>query len=242
MIGRIDVHSHLLPGVDDGCRDVAESVACARLMVDAGYTHSYCTPHVWRHLNNGRRTIPARVAALQAELDRANVPLKLLPGGEMHLNERFCEIDDRDLVTYNDARRFAIFDFWTHAMPAYFLPCVRKIAGLSITPILAHPERIEAIQGDPEAVDNIAAAGVLLQCNLECLGDENPTRRRALAEQWLLENRYFMLGSDLHRIETLPRRLRGLERAVDLIGEERVWELTHINPLQLAPLIDRPAQ
>jgi hypothetical protein len=58
MIQRIDVHSHLLPGVDDGCRDVAESVACARLMVDAGYTHSYCTPHIWRHLNNGRKTIP----------------------------------------------------------------------------------------------------------------------------------------------------------------------------------------
>lgn len=235
-MGRIDTHSHLLPGIDDGCRDVAESIACARKLVAAGYSHSYCTPHIWRNLDNSRLNIPQRVGALQAALDAENVPLKLLPGGEMHLSERFCEIADRDLVTYGDAGRFAIFDFWTDAMPAYFLPCVKKLAGQKITPILAHPERIDAIQNDPEAVDTIARAGVLLQCNLEPLGDEDRTRRRTLAEQWLLENRYFMLGSDLHRIESLGRRLRGLERAIDLIGEERVWELTHVNPATLAPI------
>ncbi|HEX8342134.1 MAG TPA: CpsB/CapC family capsule biosynthesis tyrosine phosphatase [Tepidisphaeraceae bacterium] len=235
MIGRIDVHSHLLPGVDDGCRDVAESLACARLMVGAGYTHSYCTPHVWPNLDNDRRNTPARVAALQVELEAAEIPLKLLPGGEMHLSATFCQTPAAELVTYNDARRYAIFDFWTDVMPKYFLPCVTKIKDAGIQPILAHPERIHAIQHDPDAIDQIAGAGVLLQCNLEPLGEEQFTRRRGLAEQWLLEDRYFLIGSDLHRLETLPRRLRGLERAIDLIGEDRVWTLTHLNPMQLAP-------
>ena len=103
---------------------------------------------------------------------------------------------------------------------------------------MAHPERIDALQNDPEAIDRVAAAGVLVQCNLECLGDDEQTPRRRLAEQWLLENRYFLLGSDLHRLATLPRRLRGLERAIDLIGEERVWELTHTHPLLLADMND----
>ena len=64
MIGRIDVHSHLLPGVDDGCRDVAESIACARKMVEAGYTHSYCTPHVWERLGNNRASIGPAVCGV----------------------------------------------------------------------------------------------------------------------------------------------------------------------------------
>ena len=65
--GRIDVHSHLLPGVDDGCRTVQESVQCARLMADAGYTHSFCTPHVWPHLSrNTVAHIPRYTEELQS--------------------------------------------------------------------------------------------------------------------------------------------------------------------------------
>jgi protein-tyrosine phosphatase len=205
-------------------------------MVAAGYTHSYCTPHIWPNLGNSRKSIPARVAALQAAFDRENVPLRLIPGGEMHFSEHFCELPESQLVTYGDAGRYAIFDFWTNALPGYVQPCLEKIQQAGITPILAHPERIEAIQNDPAAIDRLAAGGLLLQCNLECLADEEKTRRRTLAEAWLLENRYFLIGSDLHRIETLPKRLRGLDRAIDLIGEERVWELTHVNPATLASL------
>src|SRR4051794_15107533 len=57
--GRIDVHSHLLPGVDDGCASIEDSIACAARMVAAGYTHSFCTPHVWPDLpHNNAGTIP----------------------------------------------------------------------------------------------------------------------------------------------------------------------------------------
>ncbi len=233
MIGRIDVHSHLLPGIDDGCRDVAESIACASKMVEAGYTHSFCTPHIWPNLDNSVASIAPRVARLQAELDKAGVPLKLLPGGEMHISNTFCETDPDLLVTYNNARKYAIFDFWTERLPSYFEGCLRHIRAAGIQPILAHPERIDAIQNDPDKVIEFLQAGLMIQCNLECLGDPHRGRRTELAEQWLREDRYFMLGSDLHRIETLPVRLRGLERAIEIVGEDKVWELTHVNPLRL---------
>jgi protein-tyrosine phosphatase len=50
MHGRIDVHAHLIPGVDDGCADVRESIECGRMLVGAGYTHAFCTPHIWPNL------------------------------------------------------------------------------------------------------------------------------------------------------------------------------------------------
>ena len=120
MIGRIDVHSHLLPGVDDGCRDVEESIACAKMMVAAGYTHMFCTPHVWKTFDNYNPTIAPRVTKLQAELDRAGVALKLLPGGEMHISGDFCSLRTEDLVTYNNAGKYTIFDFWADALPPFF--------------------------------------------------------------------------------------------------------------------------
>ena len=83
MTPKIDVHSHLLPGIDDGCKTIEESVECARLLVERGYTHTFCTPHIWTSLPaNTVINIPTMTAALQTELDRQNIPLKLFPGGE----------------------------------------------------------------------------------------------------------------------------------------------------------------
>ena len=86
MHGRIDVHAHLLPGVDDGCADLNESIICARMLVEAGYSHAFCTPHIWPNLpENKPDVIAQRTKELQNEYDRAAVSLKLLPGGELNL-------------------------------------------------------------------------------------------------------------------------------------------------------------
>ena len=62
-----------------------------------------------------------------------------MPGGEMHLSERFCRAADGDLVTYDDARKYALFDFWEPAMPRHFLPCIEKMAKVGIQPIFGAP-------------------------------------------------------------------------------------------------------
>ncbi len=233
MIGRIDVHSHLLPGIDDGCRDVAESIACARRMVEAGYTHSFCTPHVWPNLGNSTQTVHPRVEALQKQLNAAGVALKLHRGGEMHISACFCDMPPDDLVTYNNAGKYALFDFWTQRLPIYFEKCLKHLCDAEIVPILAHPERIEAVQNDPDKIIEHLQAGLLIQCNLECLGDPQRGRRTLLAEQWLREDRYFMLGSDLHQLGGVDVRLAGLKRAIEIVGEDKVWELTHTHPLRI---------
>jgi len=232
-MGRIDVHAHLLPAVDDGSRSVGESIEIAQRMVQAGYTHLFCTPHVWPHLSNTVDTIPGRVRDLQILLDGHGIPLKLLPGGELHLSPDLATLPAEKIVTYNLLGRYAIFDFWTDTLPPYFDACVKNLQSQGIQPILAHPERIEAIQSKPSVVDRFAEQGLLLQCNLECLGEPKMTVRRILAERWLAEGRYFMIGSDLHRIDTLDRRLNGLARAAELVGQAVVDRLTIENPSQL---------
>ena len=232
-MGRIDVHAHLLPAVDDGSRSVAESIELAKRIAAAGYSHAFCTPHIWAHLDNTIDTIPGRVNDLQHALDAAGVPLKLLPGGELHLSPDFVSTPADEIVTYNLLGKYAIFDFWTDRLPAYFDPCVRHIQAANIQPIMAHPERINAIQNEPTLIDRFAKQGLLLQCNLECLGEEKMTVRRTLAERWLKEGRYFMLGSDTHRPDTLDRRLNGLKRARELIGDAELDRLTIENPSKL---------
>ena len=228
--GRIDVHSHLLPCVDDGCASLAESLDCARRMVAAGYTDSFCTPHYWPNLKTSAKTVPQWTRELQSALDSAGIPLRLHPGGEINLRAGLSESDPADIVSYGMAGKYALFDLWADVLPDFFEPQVKWLQSLGMQLILAHPERMRAVQDDPDLADYFAELGLLLQGNLQCLSDPAGSDTRVTVELYLKQDRYFMLGSDLHNSRTLEVRLNGLKRAVELIGDETVDRLTKENP------------
>ena len=235
-IGRIDVHSHLLPGIDDGCSSVEESLACARRMVEAGYTHSFCTPHIWPNLPENRpANILERTARLEADLGAAGIPLNLIPGGELNLRADLTKIPIAELPTYGMARKFCLFDIWVDRLPSFFWPTVEWLQGHGLTVILAHPERMRAVQDEPELADSFLEAGLLLQGNLQCFADPPNAPTRRTAELFLRHDLYFMVGSDLHNLNSLPIRLRGLERVKELVSDEKLWELTRDHPRMLMP-------
>lgn len=233
--GRIDVHSHLLPGVDDGCKTLADSLACARALVGAGYTHAFCTPHVWpgyEHVHVG--SVPGLVSDLQAKFDEESVPLRLMPGGEINLTSTYASLTaPRDVVTYGMNGKYALFDIWVDKLPVHFEPAVKWFQSLGIQPILAHPERMRAVQDDPGLADYFAKLGLLLQGNVQCFSDPAHTDTNRIALRFLAEDRYFMLGSDLHNPATLPCRLAGLERVRREVGESKLDELTITHPSRL---------
>jgi protein-tyrosine phosphatase len=236
MFGRIDIHSHLLPGVDDGCESVADSIRCARELVAAGYTHSFCTPHIWPSFpNNNPEQITKAVAELQLAFDEAGVALSLMPGGELSMRPETQQMQIEELVSYGMARRFVLIDLWAERLPDFFDSSIKALQSLGVTVILAHPERMRAVQEQPELADYFAEIGLLLQGNLQCFGDPPGTATRETAEQFLAEDRYFAVGSDLHNPSTLPIRLAGLRRVRAAVGEEVLDRLTMQNPATLMP-------
>ena len=235
-IGRIDVHSHLLPGIDDGCSSLEDSLACARLMVEAGYTHVFCTPHIWPNLPDNRpANIVARTLELQGSLDRAGIPLKLLFGGELNLRADLATTPIDQIPTYGMAGKYCLFDIWVDRLPSFFWPTVEWLQAQNLTVVLAHPERMRAVQEEPGLADAFIEAGLLLQGNLQCFADQPYAPTRRTAELFLKHDLYFMLGSDLHNLASLPIRMRGLERVREAAGEQKVWELTRDHPRKLLP-------
>jgi protein-tyrosine phosphatase len=234
MPGRIDVHAHLLPGLDDGSKSVEESIDMARMMAEAGYGTIVCTPHVWPHLTQHRPAfIAQQVQSLQAQLDEARIPIRLVPGGELYVELDIFSMPPDQIPTYANQGRHAIFDFWGNAWPEQIWIWVARLRSLGIEPIVAHPERVELLRDNPHLVEQLEREGLRLQGNLESLsGNLGPATLR-LAERLLTEGRYFMLGSDLHRAATLPQRIEGLKHAIDLVGEARVDELTRTRPATL---------
>jgi protein-tyrosine phosphatase len=231
MTGRIDIHSHLLPGVDDGCETVADSIRCARELVGVGYTHSFCTPHVWPSFpRNNPSEIVSAVERLQIAFDEAGVGLKLMPGGELNMRVETPGIREDDLVSYGMGGKFVLIDLWADRLPEFFEQSIERLQGLGARVILAHPERMRAVQEKPELADYFAGKGILLQGNLQCFGDPPHAATRRTAERFLAEGRYFAVGSDLHNPETMPVRLAGLKRVREAVGEEGLDVLTRGNP------------
>jgi protein-tyrosine phosphatase len=234
-IGRIDVHSHLLPGIDDGCKTVEESVQCARALVSAGYTHAFCTPHIWpTYKGVSRVTVPRWCRALEAQYESAEVPLKLLPGGEMNLYLGVDRTPAEEVVPLA-LGKYMLVDMWAEKVPDFFESAIRWLQGMGLTVILAHPERMRAVQDSPEVIDYFASLGILLQGNLQCFSDKPEAMTRRCAERFLTAGKYFLLGSDSHNPQSMDVRVRGLERAIDLVGAEKVDQLTKANPRKLAP-------
>jgi protein-tyrosine phosphatase len=234
MMGLIDVHAHLLPGIDDGCATLEESIACAKVLVANGYSQCYCTPHVWPNLpHNSVAGIPKFVERLQRALDDAGVPLKLMPGGEINIRPDLPRTDIEELVSYGMKGKFALVDLWAETLPDMFFETVKWMQGSGITVVLAHPERMRAMQEQPRLADELIEMGVLLQGNLQCLADPAWKMTRRVAEVYLAEGKYFMLGSDLHNLEGLEARMAGLRRAIEMVGAEGIEKLMVENPGRL---------
>jgi protein-tyrosine phosphatase len=233
----IDVHCHLLPGLDDGCRDPTESLLLARQFVDAGYTHAACTPHVWpQHTRHRPAFITLQTAALQAMLDEHDIPLTLVPGAELNLTLDIHALHDDDIPTYAMQRRYALFDFWDDVLPEHFFRWIDRLTRLGVRPVVAHPERVGCFQADPDLAHRLLERGLLLQCNLQPLTGELGPAARDLAERLLREDAYHVIGTDAHRIDTMPARLAGLDRARELLDTKTFTRLTHDHPKQLLGL------
>lgn len=141
----IDFHCHILPNIDDGPTDIAESLAMARALFAAGFTEVYCTPH---HMRGVYDTKPAQVREkvdqLQKLVDEAGLALKLHTGCEYYLDEFFTDCLD-DPITLGDSNKILV-ELPFGSVAPYHLDLLAFAVKRGFVPVIAHPERCESIQ------------------------------------------------------------------------------------------------
>src|SRR5688500_550478 len=241
------MHCHLLPGVDDGCQSLKESLECARRLAGAGFTHAFCTPHIWQELpHNNISTLPAAVDELQRAIREAGIALTLFPGGESRLGPQTVQTPPDDLVLLNLGQsrggRFFLFDVWEAEWPPYLARALMWLMQMNITPIMAHPERCEFFYEDPlNAADQLSEMGVLLQLDGYVLDEKALARglctkpMRRAAERLIEFGYHSCMAADPHRAETLDERLAALDSARELMRSAAFRRVTKRNPIQLLP-------
>jgi protein-tyrosine phosphatase len=195
-----DMHSHLLPGIDDGSPDTAMSVQLKRGLEEAGFRQFVTTPHImWDMYRNTPATIAAALQTVQAEGNHANIRA----AAEYYMDDHFdtLVVGSEPLLTITDKKVLVEFSFV--AAP---LDLKEKLFALEIKgyqPILAHPERYEYLSGRKAMYDELKSMGCLFQLNLLSLAGYYGRVPSELAA-WLVAKKYIdFVGTDLHHLRHL---------------------------------------
>ena len=231
----VDLHLHLLPGVDDGPADEAASLDHARRMSAEGVREATVTPHVGHpSWPVDVTTIHARTAALQARLRAQGIPLVLHPGGEIHPSAASSlTADQLGVVAHGPpGARWVLLEVPFGGIDDAFLAGCRAIREHGFGVVIAHPERARGFAGDGlEALRGEMAAGAVLQVNVCSLLGHNGEEAEWSARRLVRGGAAYLLASDGHGGRRGHTLRLGFELALAAgVTSERAWRLTQANP------------
>jgi protein-tyrosine phosphatase len=214
----IDLHTHLLPGLDDGTTSLDEACELAALLVRDGVATAAVTPHVREDYPTTSGDVEAGLAALRRALHERAVPLSLVSGAEVAL-EYATALDRAELVrlSYGGRGRHLLVEFPYSEWPLELNQVVGRLLSLGLVPVLAHPERNGAVQQQPVRLREVVASGALVQLTASSLLGILGRSARACGRELLSRGLAHMLASDVHDIRS---REVGLSRAAASLHDD----------------------
>ncbi|MEZ0541035.1 tyrosine-protein phosphatase [Fibrella arboris] len=227
----VDMHSHLLPGLDDGAVDLAETLTCLKQLADWGIQQVITTPHVSRdwYPNSTARILEAldEVRELIAE---HQLPITIEAAAEYLLDDFFLELlNTGDLLSFG-AKRYLLVESGWAAPPFQLYGLLFRIQTKGYKPVLAHPERYKYYHTDREALSQLRQGGCLFQLNWMSLTGRYGTQVEKQARFLLEQNWVDFIGSDLHR----PHDLKAMASLLDS-KDLALLEQQHLLNVSLLP-------
>lgn len=223
----IDLHCHILPGIDDGAKTMDDSLAMARAAVAEGITHILVTPHY----KNGRwinekKTILKDLVVVQQELDNRNIPLTLFPGQEVRIVGELIEDISLDKIQFIDEdNQYLMLEFPTATVPAFTDSLFFDLQKSGITPIIVHPERNQAILADPTILLNLVQKGALAQLTAGSYIGSFGKKIQKLSKQLVESNLVHFIASDAHNTTTRTFYMKDAYKKLEKeFGKEKVLE------------------
>jgi protein-tyrosine phosphatase len=201
----IDLHSHILPGVDDGSPDEVTSLAMARLAVADGIEVMACTPHFLPgRYDNTADDIRLRVAALNQRLIEENIDLALVVGADAHIRSDFLDCLQRQQILRLNDSRYVLFEPSYILLPPQLEEQLSQILATGFIPILTHPERFKWIESNFAVFERLVKAGVWMQITAGSLTGKFGPRPHYWAQKMLAEGLVHILASDAHNVTSRP--------------------------------------
>ena len=248
----IDLHSHILPGIDDGSKSLEMSLEMARIAVQDGIRVMACTPHIYPglYMNNTAGIQTAR-DSLQAALDEHGIALQLTTGADAHLVPGLVEGLRSGTVPSLHGTRYFLLEPPHHVAPPRFAELVFQIVAAGYVPVITHPERLTWIEDHFQVFVDLARQGAWIQVTAGAVTGHFGPRPKYWAERFLGEGLTHILATDAHssvrrvpilsEARAVAERLLGREEATQLVQGRPTALMNNVAPSQVSPLPARKA-
>lgn len=200
-----DMHSHILPGIDDGATNVDDSIILVKQLMAAGIKKIIATPHIMNdYYRNTPETVKGALAVLKAELLKQQIDIPVEAAAEYFFDEFFIKLVETGGELLTIANKYILMEFSFISAPPEYIPTLQKLKDAGYQPILAHPERY--LYYNIDALENLRNWGFMLQVNTISLtgyyGRESKKMAEGLVDLGLVD----FIGSDMHH----PRHAEAL--------------------------------
>lgn len=214
----IDIHCHILPGIDDGAKTIEDSIDMAQSAVENGISHIIATPHHnARSWLNPKADVISAVHQLNEALTDADVPLTVSAGQEVRISGNLIEqIDNDEIVFLDETNRYLLIEFPTPAVPRYTKNIFYQLFEREIISVIAHPERNHAIAENPDILHDLVANGALAQVTTSSYSGDLGKKIEKLSKDLIRADLIHIIASDAHNIHNRPfnmdKALKKLEK------------------------------
>lgn len=231
----IDLHCHILPGLDDGAANLAMSIDMARMAADDGITMLACTPHISPGVyENSGTKIQAAVEVFGKILAQHGISLELAAGADVHIvPDLVARLQSGEAARLGNSRYF-LFEPPHDVLPPKIDSFLFSVLAEGFTPILTHPERLSWIEQHFPLIRRVAASGVLIQLTAGSITGQFGKRARYWSDRMIDEGMVDIVASDAHDTTARPPVLsKARDRVARHWGEETAVRLVLINPLHI---------
>lgn len=231
----IDIHSHIIPNVDDGARSVEETFNILKEAQEAGFTDVILTSHfLLNYYETNAQELIFWKEKLQEVLKKQGTKINLHSGMEIYITNQMEELlENKKILTLANSR-YMLIELPLATNVKYFDYVVYYLEAKGIKPIIAHPERYKCVQKDPDIVEEYIEKGCLIQCNYGSIVNLYGREAEKTIKTLLKKNQVHFLGSDVHRENgTYLIILDAIKKIRKIIGENKINELTTINPKKI---------
>lgn len=226
----IDMHSHILPGIDDGAKNIEESINMLKEAKQAGFTDIISTSHfIEENYNTSKEVREIIINKIKQEIH--DIDINIYNGCEAYVSENMQELIKSDILPTINNSRYLLFELPMNNEIIILDKIIYNLKQIGIVPIIAHPERYSYVQDNPNMLIDLIENGVLFQVNYASVIGKYGSKAKKTAEKLLKNNMAHFLGTDTHRQNSIYTEMNKiLKRLNKIVTKEKLEELTTLNP------------
>ncbi|WP_166376197.1 CpsB/CapC family capsule biosynthesis tyrosine phosphatase [Pseudoalteromonas sp. Z9A4] len=234
----IDIHSHILPGIDDGAKDLSESLALLNIAQNDGITHMVATPHIHiGRFNNSVTQLYNDISTLKAQVLANNINIKLAVAAEIRLDVELMSLvlgNKLPFIGTLDSVNYLLLELPHSHVPQGYDKFINWLAKKNIKVVIPHPERNRDIQSNPFYINHLKQLGCDFQLTASSIEGSWGEIARRISIDMLEKGLVTYVASDAHSVKRRPPILSNAKKIVtNLIGENKAYDLFFTNPMLL---------